>query len=158
MADDNVPVPDGIEAGAWGDALDAVRDYCGWHIAPPRTETVRLDGPGGGLLHLPSLHVTDIVSITSDGQAVTDYQWSQFGMVSASWSSKLGGIGATFTHGFDKLPGVVVAVARSLALAPDLPARQETVGPFSVMWGDTTSTLSAVQEAALAPYRIGHRP
>ena len=158
MADD-ITAPEGIDAADWAAALDTVRAYCGWHIAPSRTDTIRLDGPGGTLLHLPSLHVTDIASIVSDGRTVTGFDWSQDGMVSGSgWSSRLGGITATITHGHATLPGVVTAVARSLALAPDLPAKQETAGPFSVTWDDSTSTLSQVQEAALAPFRIRHRP
>ena len=47
-----------------GDAADAciaaarsfVEQYCGWHIAPVREDTVLLDGNGLKILQLPSLH------------------------------------------------------------------------------------------------------
>lgn len=46
----------------WANAGEtAVRRYCGWHIAPPVTETITLDNTyGGRLLQLPSLHVGEV--------------------------------------------------------------------------------------------------
>lgn len=149
--------PEGVDPGDWARALSTVRAHCGWHIAPSRTEELRLDGPGGTLLHLPSLHVTAIASIISDGRPVTWFDWSTNGMVVGAWSNRLGGITATITHGHAELPGVVMAVAKALALAPAL-AVKETAGPYSVDWGDASATLTDVHMDALAPFTIRHRP
>ena len=53
--------PDAVLAAA-----EAVRSYCGWHIAPAVEETVTLDGSGGRHLLLPSLHVTEVSEIVAD--------------------------------------------------------------------------------------------
>ena len=106
--------PPGVDDLGWIEACRAVRDYCGWHIAPSVTETLTVDGPGGALLLLPTLYLTDVSSITSDGHAVTDPEWSQNGMVRGCWSSKFRGVVAEITHGYDEAPAEVLAVAREM--------------------------------------------
>lgn len=68
----------------------AIQTYCGWHIAPSVDETLTLDGPGGSFLILPSLHVTDVTSITENGTVLPDgsdvnvpaeYTWSERGII-----------------------------------------------------------------------------
>jgi hypothetical protein len=64
--------PAGVDEDAWAATVAEVRAFCGWHIAPEVTETLTLDGPGGYVLVLPTLHLVDLVSVTNDGTAVTD--------------------------------------------------------------------------------------
>jgi len=141
-------------------AMAAVRAYCGWHIAPSRDETLTLDGPGGTALVLPSLHVTDVVSVTENGTVLADgtdpdipadYSWSEAGIIqrgpagqtawSGSWSCgvslwtrELRGIVVELTHGYDEWPpelaGIINAVSQRMVDNPT-GLEQQTVGPFT---------------------------
>lgn len=154
-------VPAGITADALSAACDAVRDYCGWHIAPSFTETRTIDGPGGDLLVLPTLYLTDLKDVTSDGQAVDDPEWSQSGMVRRRcWSRKFRGIEVTMTHGYDTCPealkGVVVSMAARGTAGPG--ASMTVAGPFtmtygSAMQGGATGFLEA-HRTVLDRYRL----
>lgn len=115
------PLPDtptGIDADTWADTVAEVRAFCGWHIAPEVTETVTLDGPNSSILVLPTLHLVDLVSITNDGTAVTDPEWSRTGMVRGYWWSwKFRSVVAEITHGYDEWPTDLLAVMTELASA-----------------------------------------
>lgn len=120
---------DPFVAEAIGAATDAVRSACGWHVAPSRTETdLRLDGRGGSVLTLPSLHVTAVASVVDYGfpdtisglpglvlVEDTDFSWSDNGVLErliGCWSRQRRGIQVTFTHGYDlsDIPGVMLLV------------------------------------------------
>lgn len=159
-------------------ALDAVtrqiRNYCRWHIAPSRTETITVDGPGGHVLALPTLHLTGIERITDAGTEVDDPEWSQTGDVRKSdgrrWTSKFRGITAEITHGHDEVPELATIVAELVAQTVNTPAGTaavtEKMGPFTFDAAATgRSTRMAVGGAAflqghlavLDHYRI-HEP
>lgn len=139
-ADD--PSADDALAGA----SKAVRKYCGWQISPSQTDTLTLDGPGGYLLQLPSLYVTEITSITEAGTLLvenTDYRWSASGQVSrigCQWSSLYRDIVVVFTHGYD--PTVddtsdvkeIVLASTARNLASPVGAMTEGSGGETVRW------------------------
>ena len=163
-----------------------VRTWCGWHIAPERDDTFMLDGPGGPNLVLPTLHLTDVVSVTEGGTlldpAVPDYQWSQAGVITRirwaswqwfdpsvfddfgtgpnSWSSDDQSIVVEVTHGYPDVPADVTSVVQRVAQRlVDNPAGlvQETVGPFHNQYG-TSDLLTPGDLAVLARYRLPTRP
>lgn len=118
------------------DAVDAacaqVRDFCNWHIAPSVTETVTVP-VRSGVLSLPSLHVTEVVSVdgTTDG-----FTWTSDGVVRLSyghhWSYRQTPAVVVFTHGYESCPlpvRQVVAQLASRGLVPE--AQQKAVGPFT---------------------------
>lgn len=89
-------------------ALAAARNFCGgWHVAPERTETLTLDGPGTAVLSLPSRNIVSITSITDAGVAVpidsVDVS-KRLGLIEkqscALWSRRYGSIVIALTHGF----------------------------------------------------------
>jgi hypothetical protein len=168
--------------------MAAVRAYCGWHIAPSRDETLVLDGPGGNVLCLPSLYVTDVTLITENGTDLADgsdpevpaqYQWSQAGIVRRSWAgcswsgwsgawwtTELRGIAVTLTHGYDDWPielaGIIQAVAGRITDNPT-GLEQQTVGPFTEKYatsgsGGAGTAFAAADESVLARYRLPPRP
>lgn len=138
-----------------GDSLNgvstAIRRYCGWHIAPAQTETVVLDGPGGRLLSLPSLHVTDVSAIAEDDVPVetSNYRWSVDGSVkkkSGRWSDEFRSVTVTYTHGFDyadvaDLTSVVLSVIVRQLSSPT-GATREQAGQVSVSWAVTAPGVS----------------
>lgn len=118
-------------------AQAAVRSYCGWHIAPVVAETVFVNGPGGHLLLLPTLKLVSVTTVTNDGAAVSDPEWSENGMIRhCGWSRKLRGVEVSFTHGFEECPDDIRAVVGRLkeSLAAPISVTQQSTGPFGVTY------------------------
>jgi hypothetical protein len=146
-----------------------VRSYCGWHIAPERTETLTLDGTSASTLVMPTLHVVDVASVTLDGVPLdtTEYAWHVEGFIDATtwatgycWLSLPRGVAVELTHGYDDVPAGVTAAVRSLAQrmsSGSLGLSSITRGPFSESYA-SASAIGAVESAALAPYKLPFRP
>lgn len=94
-----------------------IRSYCGWHVAPVRTETLTVDGSGGTIQPLPTLHVVAVDAVENDGVAVADVEWSESGFLRGRWTSKLRGVTVTLTHGYVTWPAEIEACAARLAAA-----------------------------------------
>jgi hypothetical protein len=111
--------PAGVDEDAWAATVAEVRAFCGWHIAPEVTETLTRDGSGGPIIVLPTLRLVDLVSITNDGTALTDPEWSASGMVYAGcwarWTPKFRGVVAEITHGYEEWPAELLAVMTEMA-------------------------------------------
>lgn len=166
------PTPDGVDEFAWRAAVSAVRRYCGWHIAPSVTETVTVDGPGEGMLLLPTLHLTAVSDVLNDGEAIAEpdqLQWSERGAVrqySRYWTNKWRGVTLTMTHGYEDFPHEMMAVARDMAKSDGrIGASALTSGPHQVQFGVTGAGVQAgavgmsdLQKQILDRYRIGGRP
>ena len=151
----------------------AVRAYCGWHIAPVRTDdVVALDGPSSGYLLLPSLHVTAVASVVVDGEEVdpTTYTWTRGGVLRRgtgyTWGATPSGVTVTFTHGHDAPPPAVTAVVQAIAQrAVDNPRSlvRTQVGPFGDTYSQTGFNQSlpiavlAAEKELLAPYALPKR-
>lgn len=141
----------------------AVRDWCGWHVAPSLTCTLVGDGEGR-LLVLPSMGVTSVTSLEVNGSAETNFEWSAAGMVRLkhsvfpdSWRS----VECVYTAGFDSgAIGQAVAqiAANSLAAAPGV--ANERAGNVSITYNQTGSgitggvSLLPRDYAILAPYKL----
>jgi hypothetical protein len=157
-------------------AEGVVRAYCGWHIAPSRTVTETCP-TAGGLLFLPSLHVTAVGSVTLSDETVltTDqYEWTTEGVVrlipgwGRDWWTPYAPAKATveYTHGYPTPPPEVVGVVRAVAQrATDNPRSvvQQNTGPFGVTYsqaGGQALTLAILdtERAVLDHYRLNARP
>lgn len=137
-----------------GSATAEVRSYCGWHIAPTVTETVTVEGLGETLL-LPTLHLTDVVSIVRDGVAVdlTNVRWKPNGVVTGYVFS--GDYEVTFTHGHETTPEDVAQVVASVVadgVDGNRRLKSWTRGPFSEVFTDDPD------QAVLDRYRLRARP
>lgn len=130
--------PAGLDPAAWDAACRAVRTYCGWHVAPSVTQTLVLDGPGGSLLVLPSLLVTDVAEVKNAGTVLSDPEWSAAGMIrSHGWTTRFRGVSVTLTHGYDECPEDIYAVLEHMArnksaLESFGPAQSQSAGTFSM--------------------------
>lgn len=145
-------------------ASAAVRDRCGWHIAPVRTQTFVVDEPGGRAdVFLPTLRLVEItavkvagVDLTVDELAALD--WSSRGYLSRGggwrWPARRRSVEITVRHGYPEAPASVAAVvlglAKRMATTPAGLVRQQ-VGQRSEEYvrGMHQSDLEA-----LAPYVI----
>jgi len=133
-------------------ASELIADEAGWHIAPSVTETLRLDGPGGTVLNLPSKHVTNIEEIAWADRRLAEpivyptanYVWNKAGIVELTdshapwwlswtpddvlpgypgWPTLVDSISVTLTHGYAEPPApVVFAACDMVSIATALPA------------------------------------
>lgn len=149
-------------------AVAAIRRYCRWHISPEREDIVILDGRGGTMQRLPSIHVVDIAEVL-DGDSVLvfkqDYRWTQAGLLSRShgrWSPHFRDVQVTMVHGFEDVPDLVALVHSvvSRAMASPLGATREQAGAMAVTWATTAPgvagglALLANEMSMLSSFRI----
>ena len=145
-----------------------VRAYCGWHIAPSRTDEEYVVPATSRVVLLPSLLVTAVAVADPDGVTVdaSSYSWTDAGVVTpTSWW--LAGTTITFTHGYAEPPADVTAVVQSVAQRavqnPGSLVRKQ-VGPFADTYSQTGSNQSLpialldAEKAILDRYRIPPRP
>jgi len=144
-------------------ASDTVRTYCGHSISQVLNDTVVLDGTGTHTLILPAAPVNGIDSIEVDGEALeaTDYKWSRKGWVRRTdgllWPTLPGSIEIVYNHGFAVIPKAIVGVVLSLAgriQDGSSGIKQETIGSYSVTYGDPSPVLRANEQAALDAYKV----
>ena len=164
----DVPATD--DESSWLAACEAVRRYCGWHIAPAVSETLTLDGPGGTLLRLPSARVTAVASVTNDGTAIDDPEWSAHGMIRAHcWTEKFRGVVVELTHGYDQCPDDLLEVLVHMAAQGSAAASAGagiatslTSGPFMMQVSAAAQAgavgLSGQHRGVLNKYRLGPTP
>lgn len=152
-------------------AGEVVRDYCGWTISPPVTDTyANLRIGSAGLIMLPSLYVTDVASVVINSGCDTctldpgDYRWFPQGYIEALspvwrygpyYTDYYTGLGSyyggasvtasvTMTHGYDTCPLAVKSVALELAqAASEMPS------------GNATEVASPGYRIQFAPESIG---
>ncbi len=128
------------------DAIDAVltaaRAHCGWHVSPEIEDAeITLDGPGGGVLDLPTGRLTALTGVVEDGveRDVTSLAWSRNGSVrkrsGGRWSGTYRSIEVTITHGY---PEVEAADWRAAIIAMVTEVSYSAVDTSS---GDTSGAL-----------------
>lgn len=141
----------------------AIRDYCGWHVAPNLQCTFTGEGEGR-LLVLPAMGVTAVSSLEVEGAAVDSYEWTAAGMlrlVSSTFPDKWRSIECVYNAGFDAgAIGQVVAQIASNALAAAPGVASERAGNVSITFNQTgtgiTGGVSLLPRdyALLAPYKL----
>ncbi|WP_292980960.1 hypothetical protein [Mycobacterium sp.] len=149
-------------------ARSAARRFCGWHVTPVREDDeVTIDGPGSGLLVLPTLRLGELTGVVEDGVALdvgTDLYVSARGLVrkrsGACWSRHYGAITVTMTHGFAAEEALdFEAAVLSYAERSD-GDKPRVVGPFQ--W-DTKlmapgSAFSVAERSLLEQYQLESAP
>lgn len=161
-------------------ALDAVlvaaRRYCGWHVSPVREDDeLTLDGPGGGVLDLPTRKLNALTGAVEAGSTldVTKLDWAQDGphgapvrkQSGARWSCRYRSIVVTIDHGYTEAEAadwrkaiidMVNTVSYSSATSSDALKRKK-VDDVEYEWfdfasaaGDAVYSTSSVLDA----YRI----
>lgn len=146
-------------------ASQAVRNYCGWHIAPSLDCTAK---PAGQpvVLRLPAGYVSEITSITENGETVTDYEWRDDGLIKRNyphvWAPNWGGIEVEYTAGYETeaVPDLVEAVCAitSGVLSVSAGVTSESADGVSVSYSASASSiansLTYQMKSALEPYKV----
>jgi len=152
----------------WLDAAQqAVRNYCGWHVAPAIDETLTVTARGPRTLFLPTGKINAMTLVMNDGVDVTaDVQMDKTGYLyidGGCWSLKLGGVVITMNHGYaadevSDLAGVISRLAsRAAASASNITAQR--AGGMSVNYGTVDGLpagtgLLISEKAELDNYRV----
>ena len=144
-------------------ASASIRDYCGWHVAPSLECAYTGEGEGR-LLMLPAMGVTAVDSLTVDGDAVADFEWTAAGMVrltTSTFPDKWRSVECVYTAGFTSAAiGQVVAQIASNALVAAPGVVNERAGNVSITYNQTgtgiTGGVSLLPRdySLLAPYRL----
>lgn len=139
------------------DALAAVtssiRREAGWHVGPLVTgHTLKLDGPGGRKLNLPTLKLVNLVSVTELGVTLDldgdSHDWSELGLVEKRdgtyWTDRYRKIVVVMDHGFDDLSDLKFLTLSlvSRGLASPLGATREQAGSMSIQWATPQSGVA----------------
>lgn len=145
-----------------GDVSAAVRDYCGWHVAP--NLQCKLIGNGEGhLLMLPAMGVTSVESLTIDGVEVEAFEWTAAGMVRISrcFPKKWRSVECVYNAGFASAAvGSVVAQVAANMLVASPGVAEEHVGSAGITYNRTgngiTGGVSLLERdrELLAPYKL----
>jgi hypothetical protein len=97
-------------------AGEAIRDFCGWHIAPSDTVTgARIPVGQRGIIMLPSLHVTAVTAVTVDDRVLVypdEYEWESAGFITCRWGTVAV---VDYERGHPELPATVEAIGYELA-------------------------------------------
>ena len=152
-------IPDAIAA-----ASAAIRNWCGWHVAPALDCSITLDGEAGDIW-LPVGTLNSVASATVDGSEVEVVGHNRRGRVRlASKTCGLGNVTIHFNAGYelDALPGLAKAVADvvvdQIALTT-YGVASETAGGVSISYSTTKvnqqgTALPDNLKPGLMPYKL----
>lgn len=129
-----------------------IRSYCGWHIAPVRTEALTLQA-SAGIVVLPTLHATS-ATVAIDGTALeaSEYELEPGLLRLTGYRRGCGTVTVNLTHGYAELPADLRHVALALANAgTSFGARLKSVGPFTYEFDGRSSEQDTIDRYRLAP-------
>ena len=159
-----IEAPDGVDAGAWGAAVSALRQACGWHVAPVVTSTARVRAEGGVIV-LPSLRVTRVVEVKWRGEVIDPacYELMPEPVIflrGRYLSREPVVVEVIFEHGYDEMPGELLSLLGAAASRGSAGSLVTQVG--QVKFGGSGILPGAAEAMAAAPalarYRLGPRP
>lgn len=149
-------------------ATQAIRDYCGWHVAPVITDTLILDGTGTDTVLLPSRRVVAVDSVKLDGILLeaTAFEWSADGLLRrkhGSWPESYRSLEVTLQHGFEDMTALAdigASIMARIKIDPTGALANQRAGTQSVGFvaGAAGGGLMTSEKERLAPYRLTWGP
>ena len=149
-------------------ATQAIRDYCGWHVAPVQEDTLILDGTGTDTILLPSRLVVNVVSVKIRGEELPEasYEWSIIGALrrlDGVWPTAYRSVEVTLEHGFTNmsvLADVVGSIASRVRMDPTGAISTQRAGTQQVSFfaSSTSGGLMESEKERLAPYVLNWGP
>ena len=158
---------DGGTSAAIAAASAAIRNHCGWHVAPILGCTARLSACGR-VARIPAMMVTSIESVTEDGRQLAEgqYEARADGLLRRScfrnWTRRWEGVEVAYEAGFapDAVPDIAQACIHlaEAALAAPAGVASESAGGVSISYSTASASVAAAMTPAimdaLAPYRL----
>lgn len=148
-------------------AIDAACEICRLHAEQQfnaGTATESYDGTGTDAILLRRLPVTNAGSVTVNGTAEADFEFTSNGLLlrgtagsnpRPAWPAGRQNISVTYEHGYSDIPRDVRRVALEIAARTVVQgvAQFETLGDVSVRYGTNSTDLTNGEKAILAKYR-----
>lgn len=160
---DGFGTADPIEA-----ATQAIRDYCGWHVAPVQEHKLTLDGTGTDTLLLPSRLVVDVTKVFVQGEELPEsaYEWSIIGALrrlGGSWPDSYRSVEVCIKHGFTDmsvLADVVASISARVRMDRTGAVSSQRAGTQHVGFTSNAAGggLMASEKERLLPYRLNWGP
>lgn len=153
-------------------ATRAIRDYCGWHVAPILEETLTLDGTGTDTVLLPSRRVVAIsdVKVGDTSLDPSTYEWSLDGLLRCRrgcWPDRYRILTVELEHGFSDdsvLSTVVASIVARIRMDPSGMLASQSAGTQRVSFGGRLASggggvgLLGTEKELLAPYKLNWGP
>lgn len=155
-------------ATALNAASQAIRNACGWHIAPQLTCHATLTAEGK-LVKLPANYVSEIESLTEDGTALIDgqdFEWRHDGLIRRAcfknFTSKWGGVVVDYTAGYEAeavgdLAQAVAGIAEAVLTLP-VGVMSESADGVSISYSSNAQGIANSMtdrfRAQIAPYKL----
>ena len=147
-------------------ASAAIRDYCGWHVAPSLTVTSKAWG-GSRFLFLPWMAMTAVQSVKENGVEIDPscYDWQSKGIIrrrdgfywcDANWST----IEVTATAGYSLPAAPILAQAVvqlvSNSMAGPLGVKEEHAGEVGITYSNPGGGITMTPQlcACLSAYKL----
>lgn len=155
---------------ALGAATREIRKHCRWHVAPSRTETLKVAARAGRPVWLPTQKITAINTISISGAPldVGLVDWSEDGELGyTAWTTGRQALEVNLTHGLEQVPDDLVDLTLQIAaraLGSPLGIVREQAGGVSVTYSQAGfnvaggTVLLAHEKAQLEEYRLGRLP
>lgn len=146
-------------------AQTAIRDYCGWHVAPSLKCVFSDDSlPKKRVLQLPACLVSSVQGVTLDGNSVS-YVAKHNGLLRLdfpTWKDRWQNLTVTYTAGFGDYDVIKDLIVHRVVHAFAVPAgvQSETAGGVSITYtsswtsNNRATNLPDDNLRVLAPYRV----
>ena len=160
------PCPPGVDEDVWAGLCARVQSEAGWHIAPSKTETLRVAVRGADRIVVPTLMLTSVTSATTvatsdtPATALTIDRFTAWGTIYVStpdtwpWYDLSADVDFVITHGYATCPeDLLLALQRAAqsAAPAGVPGGRLQAGPFSAEYADDLPTplVRAIEAHAL---------
>lgn len=146
-------------------AENAVRNYCGWHVAPIQTRTVALNGQGRCELLLPTMKLRAVDLVMSGGIDVTArVEASAEGILElhGGFARGVNSVVATFTDGYapEEAPDILAIIAAAASRFSSMfgnAVQSQSAGGSSVTYFAGADALLRTEQARLDQYKLRGR-
>lgn len=145
-------------------ASQAIRNYCGWHVAPSMACTAYPKGDTK-VMRLPAMYVSAISKVIQGGEELHDVEWRWDGLLrrdEGEWSDKWNDIKVEYTAGFNTtavpdLAETVCSIAMGV-LAVSAGVSSESADGVTISYrqdaASIAASLTSQQKSALEPYKV----
>lgn len=149
-------------------ASQAIRNACGWHIAPQLTCHAALTAEGK-LVKLPANYVSSIDALTEDGTALIDgqdFEWRHDGLIRRAcfknFTAKWDGVVVDYTAGYEAeavgdLAQAVAGIAEAVLTLP-VGVMSESADGVSISYSSNAQGIANSMtdrfRAQIAPYKL----
>lgn len=153
-------------------ALARVRNYCGWHVSPVKTETMIKDGTNDRWLFLPTQKIVEITSVTECGTALdlTTVKQSADAMgilvkTCGHWRHGFSNIEIELSHGYtaaeaadfrEAVLSLIDQASFTIGEGRNGPLLSKRVDDVELTWSGLPRAIddTPMNKSMLAPYRI----